>query len=300
MEPLTFFGMKVELWIAIIVLIFTALGFIFKPWNFLFKPKLKFKYSNDDDIYKVKRSIPNNAKKINNSYLDGLIISQENNDSSHIDYDVSLGVCTSLLGNTIPVNKPISRDSIHQIIEQNGYTNGCFIRFGVTNQSKKCKANDCRCKIKSVKTKSGDALNNYVGFTLRWANRPESALSPLGVERLDIGIEETEYIDLALAMANSNKIFLESYHSVPDGIKDTMEPGKYIITLTFSGSNFSSHTITYELSKKNNDDINDINVSKFKVLPNNILGLTLYNIWNGILWFWRRKSHKLRYIYGEY
>jgi len=270
MESFIILGIKLEIWLPIIIIV---LGFIFRPWDFLFKPQLKFKYSNDDDIYKTKRSIPNNVKSSKSPYFDGFI----NNDSSHTKYDVSIGVCTSLLGDEISANKPITKDNINQIIEKNGYTNGCFIRLGVTNKSNKRKANECRCKIKIVKSEFGDTLNSYVGFSLRWANRPESILNPLGIERLDLGMGETEYIDLALAMANSNKIFLESYHSVPDGIKSTMEPGRYNITLIFSGRNFRSHTITYELSKENSNDINTINVSNFKVLPNNILGLTLYN-----------------------
>ena len=278
MEPIVIFGLKLDIWLLILTSLVAFLDFAFRSWSFLYKPILEFKYSNDSDIYKTKRSIPNSEKKDQSPYFDSSFIRNGNNEILYPDYDVSLGVCTSLFIDEKTANKPMVDALINQMIEKNGFTNGCFLRLGVTNKSRKCTAEKCRCKIKYVKSELGCDLNNYVGFTLRWANKPESVHNPLGLERLNIGIGETEYLDLALALDNDNKIFLESYHAVQDGLKSTMQPGKYEIALTFSGENFRSHTITYELTKENNSDINDINILKFKVLPNKALWLILYKI----------------------
>ena len=136
----------------------------------------------------------------------------------------------------------------------NGSNNkGCFLRFSVINIGKR-PAKNCRCQISTIEKNSLE-YRDYRGYTLRWASRPER------VERLNIGIGETEFIDLAVTIDFDNNIHLETYHDVGIGICSTIEPGEYSINLIFSGDNFKPYKIKFRITKENISDRNTVTLS---------------------------------------
>ncbi len=149
-------------------------------------------------------------------------------------------------------------------------TLGCFLRFSVENTGKSPALN-CRCQIYLVE-KDSNVYDAYQGFPLRWANRPNS------IERLNIGLGEREFIDLAVTIDTDNLIHLSTYHDTEFGIKNFIEPGKYLITLVFSGDNFSPYQLKFEIVKEDNKDPNKV---KLQLIVSNLFLTTLK--------FWKRR-----------
>ncbi len=133
---------------------------------------------------------------------------------------------------------------------------GTFLRMKVKNNGKNPAIN-CRCQIFNI-VKESEVLNDYEGFPLKWASRPELILDQRNAERLSIGIGEQEFIDVAVAVNTDKKIHFEKYHSIPIGIPETLLPGKYELNLLFSGDNFRPYQISFKLQKKDNYNINEI------------------------------------------
>lgn len=144
----------------------------------------------------------------------------------------------------------------------NKYIDCCFLRLSVKNMGKRPAIN-CRCQIVDVTSSKGKSFD-FVGFTLRWACRPESRLEPIKGERLNIGVGETEFLDFAMAREDDERIIFLKYHGEFVGLNDKLEPGDYFITLIFSGDNFKPLMMEFRLAKTENVEIDGIKLSKVK------------------------------------
>jgi hypothetical protein len=137
---------------------------------------------------------------------------------------------------------------------------GTFLRFKVKNIGNR-PANNCRCQLSRVEDIDNHrSYGDYQGFPLRWASRPESIIDQIKGERLNIGIGETEFIDLAFTGNDRIGIVLEKYHNVPIGIKETIPPGNYYLYLIFSGDNFKPYELKFHINRYDNNDPEQINV----------------------------------------
>lgn len=247
----------ITIMISIIALLTAVLKDFILPC--IFKPKFKIDFEDKEQFRRL-ISLPRNKIKR------GKIVTIEKKSSSSDyfsieslnyngpTYDVSTG---SLSPKSIDVNeKPLQETKSSNDTE----INCCFLRISAKNTGRRSALN-CRCQILEVKTSSGKILD-YAGFTLRWACRPESILDPTNGERLNIGVGETEFIDFAMSKSDDVKIILLKYHGEYVGLKDTIEPGEYIITLIFSGDNFKPYIRSFRLTKENSMDIHRINCVK--------------------------------------
>jgi len=142
------------------------------------------------------------------------------------------------------------------VINGNQYHRGTFLRFSVQNIGSR-PASNCRCSVLEV-FKDGSSYGDYAGFPLRWTSRPESIINQASGERLNIALGETEFIDLVCVTNQSPTIVLQKYHSVPIGIRETIEPGEYEIFLIFSGDNFKSRKLHFRIKKPNSQNIKDV------------------------------------------
>ncbi|MEJ2267647.1 MAG: hypothetical protein P8X70_01055 [Nanoarchaeota archaeon] len=151
---------------------------------------------------------------------------------------------------------PYRRENV--VINRNSQLKGTFLRFMVKNIGTKPAIN-CRCQIQSV-WKNGQKYEDYQGFPLRWASRPESIINQASGERLNIARGESEFIDMAVATNNNHFIHLQKYHNVDIGIKEIIEAGRYNIILIFSGDNFKPCKLQFHIERKNTNDPNDISL----------------------------------------
>lgn len=138
-----------------------------------------------------------------------------------------------------------------------------FLRFSVKNNGFKPALN-CRCQIQKVE-RNNELYGDYQGFPLKWASRPESVINQASGERLNIGIGETEFVDIAFSSETDKYIHLQKYHIVAIGIKEFIEPGEYDITLIFSGDNFKPYKLKFHLKKKNLKDPTSIELSLINI-----------------------------------
>jgi len=134
---------------------------------------------------------------------------------------------------------------------------GTFLRFKVSNSGRK-PAMNCRCQVLKIEDNNHQLFGDYQGFPLRWASRPESIINQASGERLNIGIGETEFIDIAYTANNHSNIILQKYHNVQIGILEVVPHGEYFIYLLFSGDNFKPYTLIFHINKSNNTNPNDI------------------------------------------
>ena len=125
---------------------------------------------------------------------------------------------------------------------------GTFLRFSVRNEGR-MPAINCRCQLLGVE-KEGKVYGDYQGYPLKWASRPESVINQITGERLNVGIGETEFIDIAVACNIDTHIHLEKYHRVGIGIKEIIEAGKYELFIIFSGDNFKPHILRFGIEKE--------------------------------------------------
>ena len=246
--------------VTIVISVVALLTAVFKDFllPYIYKPKLKFDFDNKEPFRRL-ITLPNNNKgidkKVNfqktSSFMDCIIL--DNQDYNGPTYDLSVG--------DLSPNSNIIDESLQETRKSNvNEINCCFLRISVNNSGKRT-AQSCRCQISDVQKPSGERLD-YKGFTLRWACRPESILNPTNGERLSIGVGETEFIDFAMSRSDIEKIFLLKYHGEYVGLKDTIEPGEYIITLIFSGDNFKPYLKSFRLFKDNSKDINGLRFVK--------------------------------------
>ena len=134
---------------------------------------------------------------------------------------------------------------------------GTFLRFKIKNGGSRPAIN-CRCQILRVEDNNNTLFGDYQGFPLRWASRPESFINQADGERLDIGIGETEFIDIAYTASNNSNITIQKYHSIPIGIDEIIPHGRYFIYLLFSGDNFKPYTLVFRINKPNNNNANAV------------------------------------------
>jgi hypothetical protein len=250
--------------ITIVISVVALLIAVFKDFllPYIYKPKLKFDFDNKEPFRRfitLPKDNKRKDKKLNfektSPYMDCIIIDTHNYTGP--TYDVSVG--------DLSPNSRILDESLDESLQETQKSNAneincCFLRISVNNSGKRT-AQSCRCQISDVQTPSGERFD-YKGFTLRWACRPESILNPTNGERLSIGVGETEFIDFAMSRSDIEKIFLLKYHGEYVGLKDTIEPGEYIITLIFSGDNFRPYLKSFRLFKDNSKDINGLKFIK--------------------------------------
>lgn len=139
---------------------------------------------------------------------------------------------------------------------------GCFLRFSVKNLGNRPALN-CRSQIYSV-SQNNSKYGDYQGFPLRWASRPESIVNSNDGERLNIGIGEIEFVDMALSENTNECIILLKYHTVHIGIAEKIPPGEFLIDVLFSGDNFSPYHLIFKIIKPNNNRHNDIHMQLLK------------------------------------
>lgn len=134
----------------------------------------------------------------------------------------------------------------------------CFVRFSVQNKGRRPAIN-CRAQIYAVYCNS-KLYDNYQGFPLRWANRPIN-LDYAKAERLNIGLDETEFVDLVFTTEVDNDIHFQKGHNIKIGFVEILEPEQYTVEIIFSGDNFKSSRLKFNISKENNNDPNGIIVN---------------------------------------
>ncbi len=157
-------------------------------------------------------------------------------------------------------NNPFRRKDVW-IADAQGIV-GTFIRFSIKNIGN-VPALNCRCQISRVE-KEQKNFNDYMGFPLRWASRPESVINQASGERLNIGVGETEFVDLLSTLSANTNMFLQKYHNVPIGINEIIPAGEYSIFVLCSGDNFSPKEIRFIVDRKNVMYHNAIKVSLSK------------------------------------
>jgi len=136
---------------------------------------------------------------------------------------------------------------------------GTFLRFKVRNSGRR-PAMNCRCQIFKIEDNTHQLFEDYQGFPLRWGSRPESTINQASGERLNIGVGETEFIDIGITTNKHSNIVLQKYHSVPIGIPEIIPHGEYYIYLLFSGDNFKPYTLVFRINKPDNTNPNDIDL----------------------------------------
>ena len=142
--------------------------------------------------------------------------------------------------------------------DQDELDKACFVRFSVHNRGRRPAIN-CRAQIYAVYCNSG-IYDNYQGFPLRWANRPIN-LDYAKAERLNIGLDETEFVDLVFTTEVDNDIHFQKGHNVKIGFIEILKPEQYTVEIIFSGDNFKSSRLKFKISKVNNNDPNGIIVN---------------------------------------
>lgn len=145
---------------------------------------------------------------------------------------------------------PFRREDV--TIDKGSNLKGTFLRFSVKNVGRRPALN-CRCQILKV-NKGNNIYGDYQGFPLRWASRPESLINQTSGERLNLGIGETEFIDLAASTNKDNFIYLQKYHNIDIGIKEVIECGKYNLFLIFSGDNLEPYFLHFTIDRKDSID----------------------------------------------
>ena len=162
---------------------------------------------------------------------------------------------------TYKEKQPFRRGNV--IINRNADRRGTFLRFSIKNIGSR-PAMNCRCQILKVE-RNNELYEDYQGFPLRWASRPESVINQVSGERLNIAIGETEFIDLAVTSNNNRFILLQKYHTVDIGIREVIEPGEYDIFLIFSGDNFKPYTLKFHVNKEDSNNPDNVELELIKV-----------------------------------
>lgn len=159
---------------------------------------------------------------------------------------------------------PYRRANVQQIsrLPNQQTTYGTYLRFSAKNYGSRPAIN-CRCQVSRIE-KDTKPFGDYEGYPLRWANRPESIISQASGERLNLGIKEKEFLDLACTMNSNKYIILQKYHDVPIGISDTIDPGTYDIYLVFSGDNFQPYFLHFKIWKEDSNDPNTVTLELIK------------------------------------
>ncbi len=135
------------------------------------------------------------------------------------------------------------------IILSPGSVLSAFDRFKVENIGK-VMAKNCRCQIYQVKNEKGKEID-LQGFPLRWASRPDAKTDFNKSERLNIGLGESEFVDLIyMRVDDTTKMFLSSYHNTPIGMGDSIPVDDYIIKAIISGDNFKPYFAIFKIEKK--------------------------------------------------
>jgi len=151
-------------------------------------------------------------------------------------------------------NVPYRRDDVNLLSSGGSSTrnSSTFLRFSAKNVGGS-PARNCRCQVLSISSDT-PMDRDYEGFPLRWACRPEAMIDQAKGERLNIGIKEKEFLDLAYTTDSDVLIYLQKYHNIPIGIPETIIPGTYDIKLIFSGDNFKPYILQFRISKENSQD----------------------------------------------
>lgn len=159
---------------------------------------------------------------------------------------------------------PYRRADVQQIprLPSQQATFGTYLRFSAKNNGRRPAIN-CRCQISRIE-KDTQPFGDYEGYPLRWANRPESIISQASGERLNLGIKEKEFLDIACTMNTNKYIILQKYHDIPIGISDTIDPGSYDIFLIFSGDNFQPYYLHFKIWKEDTNDPNKVKLELIK------------------------------------
>ncbi|MFH1751377.1 MAG: hypothetical protein ABH821_00330 [archaeon] len=156
---------------------------------------------------------------------------------------------------------------------------GAFLRMKVKNMGKDVGKN-CRCQIFRV-IENNKPLHDYEGLPLKWAGRPEVILDPLKAERLNIGQGETEFIDIISTRCGEEGSRFEKYHPVDIGISNYLPPGKYTVTLIFSGDNFKPSKISFDVQRGASKDYKDIKIKLWSMGSNNLVKRLIFLLTSG-------------------
>ena len=156
---------------------------------------------------------------------------------------------------------PYRRENV--VINRQNNLRGTFLRFSIKNTGR-APALNCRCQITKLE-RGGKLYGDYQGFPLKWASRPECVINQASGERLNIGIGETEFVDLVVAANTDSNIHFQKYHQIDIGIKEFVEAGSYQLFLLFSGDNFKPYTLQFYTNKKDSNDISKIKMNLVNV-----------------------------------
>ena len=137
-----------------------------------------------------------------------------------------------------------------------------FDRFKIENIGKST-AKGCRCQIYLIENAEKKKFD-FHGFPLRWASRPESMADFTKAERLNIGLGESEFVDLVyMRTDNTTKMFFSSYHNIPIGMRDNIPFDAYNIECIISGDNFKPYIVSFHILKKM--DLNGFHIKLLEV-----------------------------------
>lgn len=135
------------------------------------------------------------------------------------------------------------------IVKNSGHLIENYERFKVENVGRVV-AKNVRCQVYQVKDHDNKSFD-FQGYHLKWASRPESTQDFSKVERLNIGIGESEFVDLVyMRTDNTTNIYFNKYPNIPSGMNDYLPIGDYLITALVSGDNFKPYLASFKVHKK--------------------------------------------------
>ena len=135
------------------------------------------------------------------------------------------------------------------VVKNSGSLFEVYERFKVENIGKEI-AKNARCQVYQIKDSNNKSFD-FQGYHLKWASRPESTQDFSKVERLNIAVGESEFVDLVyMRTDNTTNIYFNKYPSIPSGMDDSLPIGDYTITAIVSGDNFRPYLVSFKINKK--------------------------------------------------
>lgn len=144
-------------------------------------------------------------------------------------------------------DSPYKRGPI--VLNAGSSTIAVYDRFKIENVGRGI-AKNARCQIFHVEDLQKKPFD-LQGYALMWTSRPESTTDFSKVERLNIGLGESEFVELAyMRTDNTTQIYFNKYPNIPTGMDESLYIGDYIIKVIISGDNFKPLIVTFKVFKK--------------------------------------------------
>lgn len=144
------------------------------------------------------------------------------------------------------------------VVKNSGNLFEVYDRFKIENIGREI-AKNVRCQVYQIKD-SNNKSYDFQGYHLKWASRPESTQDFSKVERLNIAVGESEFVDLIyMRTDNTTQFYFNKYPNIPSGMDDSLYIGDYTIEVIVSGDNFKPYLVSFKTNKKM--ELNGIKIS---------------------------------------